>query len=164
MKKPHGKSISITVILLALSLVLSVQPALAASEAPAPAGYTDIPEDAAWVPAVQLLTQLGVFQGNSNGQFLPDGKVTREQFAKMAVVIANLATADNTGRNATRFADVSASRWSSGYIRTAAANGMMVGYADGRFHPDDTVSWGQALAVCLRLAGIDHHLVGGKLA
>lgn len=142
-------------LLTASLLVLTLLPAMAVTT------YTDIPVDAAWKSDVELLTRIGVLQGMTEGQFQPDAEVTREQFAKMAVTLTTLATTDNTRQNATRFLDVPASRWSSGYIRTAAANGLLTGYADGRFYPDTTISYAQVLTVCLRLLGHDDSTLGG---
>ena len=124
--------------------------------------YPDVPMDAGWKPAADLLTQLGILQGTPSGLFLPESLVTREQFAKMAVATANLATEDNTRQNATRFSDVPASRWSSGWIGTAVESGLLMGYADGRFHPGSTITYAQVLTVCLRMLGYDTSALSGS--
>lgn len=161
MRTTHPTIRFLTAILLTLALFVYGHPVFAETASTVQTVYPDVPADAVWASAVDLLSRLGVIQGNSNGQFLPDTAVTREQFAKMAVTAANLATDKTTTRNATRFVDVPASRWSSGYIRTATANNMMVGYADGRFHPEATITWAQALTVCLRLVGIGDDALSG---
>lgn len=117
------------------------------------ASFPDVPETAAWKAAVDRLTLLGIVNGSADGLFHPDAAVTREQFAKLAVSAANLATADNIKMNATSFSDVPSIRWSSGYVRTAVKNGMLTGFPDGRFHPDSPVTYAQALTVAVRMLG-----------
>ena len=123
--------------------------------------YPDVPETASWKASVDRLTLLGILSGTTSGQFLPDAAVTREQFAKMAVIAANEATEDHIRRNSTGFADVTASRWSSGYVRTAVALGFFTGYPDSRFHPTDPVTYAQALTISLRMLGHDTASLSG---
>lgn len=145
----------LAIILILILLTLSGLPISAATP------YPDVPEEAEWEQSVELLTQLGILQGTPSGLFVPDAVVTREQFAKLAVSIANLATEDNMRQGATPFVDVNASRWSSGWIRTAVSNGYLVGYTDGRFRPETEVTLAQALTVGLRLVGIEESSLPG---
>lgn len=139
-------------IALALSLLLILA---TTGTAFAATTYADVPETASWKASVDRLSLLGILSGTTSGQLLPDAAVTREQFAKMAVTAANEATDDQIRRNSTGFPDVSASRWSSGYVRTAVSLGFFTGYPDGRFHPADPVTYAQALTISLRMLGYD---------
>lgn len=114
--------------------------------------YTDVPADASWKSAAEKLQLLGIMSGNGS-TFQPNGFLTREQLAKMVVVAANQASTENIARSTTPFPDISLSRWSSGYIRTAAANGYITGMSDGLFHPAQTVTVAQAATVLVRMLG-----------
>lgn len=72
--------------------------------------------------AIMNLAGRGVINGIGNGKFEPNGKVTREQFAKMLVNTLNLTTTDNTQI----FADVPLNNTYFGYIE--AAKSYLTGY------------------------------------
>ncbi len=64
--------------------------------------------------------------------------VTREE---VAVIIANIIGLDGTQR-ATKFSDVPASHRNSGYIQSAVEAGIINGYSDGTFKPNQKVTRG----------------------
>lgn len=51
------------------------------------------------------------------------------------------------------FSDVPADAWYAFYVRELAARGVVAGYPDGTFGPEDPVSWGMALKLILLAAG-----------
>lgn len=64
---------------------------------------------------------------------------------------------DELGRysTVTVFPDVKPSYWASSYINMAAkGKGIIAGYVDGQFHPDRTVTVGQAVTILAAAAGI----------
>lgn len=54
------------------------------------------------------------------------------------------------GTGASGFGDVAASDWYSGYIKTAASYGILKGYDNGNFGPNDTITREQAMAMIAR--------------
>lgn len=71
---------------------------------------------------------------------------------------------DELGRysTVTVFPDVKPSYWASSYINMAAkGKGIIAGYVDGQFHPDRTVTVGQAVTILLRLLGYKDENLGG---
>lgn len=88
---------------------------------------------------IMYLSGAGVISGYPDGTFRPDEKVTRAQAAMMIGRALNL---DGTKRSQT-FSDVRAAHQASGYIASAAEAGIIKGYPDGTFRPDDTVTRGQ---------------------
>ena len=70
---------------------------------------------------------------------------------------------DNTTNVDKRFSDVSADAWYAEYINYVAENGLMNGYEDGRFGPNDNVTREQIAAILFRYAeykGYDTTLTG----
>ena len=49
------------------------------------------------------------------------------------------------------FSDISSTDWSFGGIKAAYDKGILLGYQDGTFRPDNNVTWGQALVIAARI-------------
>lgn len=129
-------------------------PALAASSFP------DVPENASYAEAVEYLNEIGIMQGDTNGKFNPDNMVTRAQMA--AIICRMLGETENLTTDGTRFSDVPASYWANGYIVKAAELGIIGGYQDGTFKPDNTVTYEQAVTMVVRSVNLtDNALVLG---
>lgn len=148
-----------------LSLLLAVCTAVTLLAVPAAAAdtvnFADI-TDRDTVMAVESLRLMGVLDGYGDGSFRPNATLTRAQFCKMAVYAMN--GADELGRynTVTVFPDVKPSYWAAGYINMAAkGKNIIAGYTDGKFHPNDTVTVGQAVTILLRLLGYKDENVGG---
>ncbi|MGE4485300.1 MAG: S-layer homology domain-containing protein [Oscillospiraceae bacterium] len=84
-----------------------------------------------------------VINGDENGNYNPDNDITRAEFA--AIVVRALGLAEGIGGNT--FSDISDEDWYCGYIETASAYGIIVGYTDGTFGPNDKISREQAMTV-----------------
>lgn len=129
-------------LLCVLALAL---PAFAAEEN----GYTDVPPGAWYEEAADYCRDSGLLQGTENGQFSPEGKVTRSMLATVLYRLAGSpAVTEESG-----FADVEAGAWYAGAVCWASQGGVMGGYGDGRFGPEDPVSREQLAAVLWRRAG-----------
>lgn len=112
--------------------------------------------------AVESLRLLGVLDGYSDGTFRPGAVLTRAQFCKMAVYAMNGSDELGRYRTVTVFPDVKPSHWAAAYINMAAkGKSIIAGYADGLFHPDRTVTVGQAVTILLRMLGYKDEDVGG---
>lgn len=148
-----------------LSLLLAVCTAVTLLAVPAAAAdtvnFADI-SDRDTAMAVESLRLMGVLDGYGDGSFRPYATLTRAQFCKMAVYVMD--GSDELGRysTVTIFPDVKPSHWAASYINMAAkGKGIIAGYADGKFHPDQTVTVGQAVTILLRLLGYKDENIGG---
>ncbi len=104
--------------------------------------------------ALQLLVDLGVFGGYEDGSLKPDSLVERDEMAKIIFVLNT--TLKEAGEGTVSFKDVPASNWASGYISWCATKGIIGGYGNGNFGPDDHVTYDQALKmVCGALGYTD---------
>ena len=116
------------------------------------ATYTDVAEDSAYYEAVETLNKLEIIEGYEDGTFKPEDGVTR---AEMAALIARIqgygATASGSAN--TTFADVPASHWASGYVANASGLGIINGYGDGTFGPDEPVLYEQAVKMIMATLG-----------
>lgn len=111
--------------------------------------------------AVESLRLMGVLDGYNDNTFRPGAALNRAQFCKMAVYAMNGAEELGLYNTVTIFPDVKPSYWAAGFINMASRKGIISGYADGQFHPDRTVTVGQAVTILLRLLGYKDENIGG---
>lgn len=123
------------------------------------AAYTDV-SGGELEPAAAALTSLGVFNGYPDGGFHPEEALDRGQFCKLAVLAGGYGDRLTSGAYQTMFDDVPPGHWASGYINLACSLGLVSGYGNGRFGPDDPVTLGQAAKVLLGLLGYTTEDVG----
>lgn len=116
------------------------------------ATYTDVTEDSAYYEAVETLNKLDIVTGYEDGTYKPEDGVTR---AEMAALIARIQGYGETAKGSanTGFTDVPASHWASGYIANAAGMGIINGYGDGTFGPEDPVLYEQAVKMIMATLG-----------
>ena len=118
------------------------------------ATYSDVVEDSAYSVAVESLSKLGIVTGYEDGTYGPEKAVTR---AEMAALIARIQGYEETAsaQTATVFTDVPADFWGSGYVAAASNMGIVNGYGDGTFGPDDAVKYEQAVTMIMRTLGYE---------
>ena len=101
--------------------------------------------------AVTRLTNLGILHGYEDGTFRPDSPVTRAEMAK--ILVTALAVQGPEGEDS--FSDT-ADHWAAPYIGAAAALGLIRGYPDGSFRPDDSVTTAEVLTMLVRALGMTY--------
>ena len=153
------KRITAWLLSVCMAVPLLVLPAGAAGSATVT--FSDI-GDRTTAMAVESLRLMGVLDGYGDGTFRPGTVLTRAQFCKMAVYALNGSDELGRYRTVTVFPDVKPSHWAAAYINMAAkGKSIIAGYADGQFHPDRTVTVGQAVTILLRMLGYKDEDVGG---
>jgi uncharacterized protein YuzE len=135
----------ILALVLALTLVLGTFSFAAA--APKDVAGTDCEE------AVARLGALGIIVGYPDGTFRPDQPVTRAEFSKIIVAALGIGEAAQYAAGVTRFPDVAADHWASGYINVAVDVGVIVGYPDGTFLPENQVTYAEAIKMIVAALG-----------
>lgn len=143
--------------LCALALCLAL--CLAALPPRAEAAFTDIGDDTTELAAA-VLQGLGVVNGTTSTTFSPDAPLTRAQMCALAVNAMGLSDQVSTGGRRTLFSDVPGSAWYNGYVNTAYSQGLVNGYGNGTFGPEDPVTYGQAATILLRMLGYTSAEVG----
>ncbi|RKD33504.1 S-layer homology domain-containing protein [Thermohalobacter berrensis] len=102
--------------------------------------------------AVKRLNALGLVQGDDRG-FAPDDTITRAEFATLVVRALGYEEVAEVSKGATNFTDVPATHWASGYINIASSMGLINGYGDGQFGPEDQITYEQAITLMVRALG-----------
>ena len=114
--------------------------------------FTDVAEESDVYTAVQTLSSLGILNGYEDGTFGPEKDITRAEFATVVCRALNVKSA---ATGATQFADVPADHWASGYINYVAGLGIVNGYGDGNFGPEDNVTYEQAIKMLVVALGFE---------
>ena len=101
---------------------------------------------------INVIKLFEIANGDENGNMNYDKEVTRAEFVKMAInASTNKEAAANIKLNISLFPDVKNSYWGSGYISVAVNNGLVTGYSDGTFKPNNAVTLEEAVTIVLRL-------------
>ena len=112
-------------------------------------GYTDVKKTDWYYDAVNYVNNNGIMTGYSETQFAPNDKLSRAQACQ---VIYNIADADEQATEST-FSDVSLGQWYTNAISWASKNGVVSGYGNNLFGPDDAITREQMAAILYRYAG-----------
>ncbi len=132
----------------------SGQPASGAdTQAVAPA-----PEPSAEEKAVKNVLSSRLMNGYPDGQFHPEGQLTRAQLAsiinKTFRVSERSIPPEVALRDPQMPSDVPPAHWAYDDVRTVLKHGVMQGYREGYFHPDHPVSRAEALAIFAQAYGV----------
>lgn len=110
--------------------------------------FKDVPADAWYGTAVSTLANLGVISGYQDGTFGPSRNITR---AELATILARFCGTPGTSV-LDRFTDISGS-WARKYINQAAEAGLVYGYTDGTFRPDQNITRAETIVMVNRILG-----------
>ena len=110
--------------------------------------FTDVETGAWYDSAVRYVYETGLMSGTSESTFSPDTAATR---GMIAAILYRLEGSPAVSGD-TAFADVDAGRYDADAVAWAAANGILSGYDNGLFGPDDAVTREQLAAILYRYA------------
>lgn len=99
--------------------------------------------------AAEYLATQDVLQGTDDTHFSPDALTSR---AMVATLLWRMAGQPQARIKIADFPDVDANSWYIEAVRWAAEQGIVTGYDDGRFGPNDTVTREQLAAMLARYA------------
>ncbi|HIS72779.1 MAG TPA: S-layer homology domain-containing protein, partial [Candidatus Scatomorpha pullicola] len=108
--------------------------------------YTDVPADSWFNNAISTLSNMGIIDGYADGSFRPDAPITRAEFTKIAVSFFEYA--DYVYENT--FTDVRSGSWYTQFIAAAVEIGLIEGYPDGTFRPDNYITRAEACTIVNR--------------
>lgn len=122
---------------------------------PAFAAFTDLTAEDDSYEAVDVLSKLGVINGYDDGSFKPANNVTRAEFTAMLLRTRGMGSVGSTSLENPPFPDVVSSdvSWAIANIRTAHEMGIINGYDDGTFKPNNNVSYEEAIKMIVCALG-----------
>ncbi len=108
--------------------------------------YSDCGPDLWCNNAISTLSNMGIISGYDDGTFRPYAKITRAQFAKIAVGFFETTTKEYQGY----YADVPEDAWYTDYVEAASRVGLIQGFQDGSFRPNENITRAQACVIVNR--------------
>lgn len=103
--------------------------------------FSDVSADAWYNLSVSTLAKAGIINGYPDGTFNPNGNITR---AELVSLISKFFTEIDVGDS--KFSDIDG-HWAAKMINEAFVMGIINGYADGSFKPDQFVTRAEAMKI-----------------
>ena len=119
--------------------------------------YSDVTESNMHYSAVETLSRLNLLKGYPDGTFGTDKDITRAEFA---AVICRAMDQQDLAKTNTPFSDVGFDYWGSGYVKMAYDLGIINGFGDGTFGPDQNVTYEQAIKMIMCALGYEPAIRG----
>ena len=112
--------------------------------------YKDVLPTEADGKAIELLSALGIVNGDADGYFRPNSQLTRGEFAK---IVANIFSEDMRIISDYPFVDVGDDVSLKGAVSIVYGYGLMLGKGDGYFRPEEPITGAEAVKTLVALAG-----------
>ncbi|MFC1496440.1 PorV/PorQ family protein [Candidatus Margulisiibacteriota bacterium] len=105
-----------------------------------------------WAKApIEHTGTVGLVQGYPDSTFRPDRSLTR---AELATLLVRAKGYKLPGHPIKVFKDVSSKHWAAGYVEIAMRTGLVKGYPDGKFRPNNRINKAEAITVLARFDGL----------
>lgn len=111
--------------------------------------FTDVATGTWYYEAVKFVSKNGLMNGSSGNLFEPDANLSR---AMLTQILYN-KEGKPTVTSSSRFTDVSSDVWYTDAVNWAAVNGIVGGYGNGLFGPNDNVTREQLAVMLWRYIG-----------
>lgn len=122
-----------------------------------PLPFLDVPEGHWSRSAVDYVYRAGLMNGTSATTFSPSATTTR---GMIVTILHRMEGSPAAGFSA--FSDVTSDAYYSAAVAWAAANGIVKGYEDGSFRPNDAITREQMAAILFRYAQYQGQDVSGQ--
>lgn len=111
-----------------------------------PVNLTDIPAGVEG-DAMRHMVSRGVLKGMGNGKFEPNTTITRA----MVTQVFRMISKDKAVGSSVSFADVNTNNWFADPVQWASNNGLVAGYPDGSFKPNQKLTYEEFASLLDRL-------------
>jgi hypothetical protein len=116
-----------------------------AAESP---GYTDVAEGSWSSPAITYVSEQNILVGYPDNTFRPNQNVTRAEFATVLVKAMDMQDTAPVS-SAAPFRDTSG-HWAQKQIQTVNSLGLMTGYPDNTFRPNQPITRAEAMTTVVK--------------
>lgn len=137
------------VIAVIITLISSILTYPASAGAAPNASFHDVIEGYWAEKQILSLANYGIVSGGADGRFRPTEGLRRSELAKLLIK----AFALTQNGDSPTFTDIPSNHWAVSYISTAASQGLVGGYPDGRFGPDEFATRAQVAKILVTIKG-----------
>lgn len=129
--------------------------------------FTDIPQGSAYYNATEYLRLNNLVKGYMDGSFGPGRRMNRAEFVQLmtnpfllkATRASDCTMNSGTGSSIASFDDVPVDSWYARPVCIAKMYGIVNGYPDGTFRPNDPITFVEAAKVASKV--LELHAQGG---
>lgn len=132
---------------------VTVKAVFAAQETDPDFPFADVAKGSWYYEGVRYAYENGLMSGTGEGTFSPDLPTSR---GMLVTILYRLAGSPAAG--SASFTDVAKGQWYADGVAWASANGVVSGYPDGSFRPNDTITREQMAAILYQYARIQGKL------
>ena len=100
---------------------------------------------------LQLYPHISYISGYGNGKVGPNDNMTRAQAAQVFFRLLNADTRAKYYKTSNNFADCDPNAWYNEAVSTLSNLGIIAGYGNGNFGPNDTITRAQFATICARI-------------
>ena len=113
------------------------------------ANFNDVSSNTWYSDGVAYCSQRGLIAGYSDGSFRPNNSITRAELAVICCAGLNLSREASN-----HFKDVNSKEWYAPYVLKCVQAGIISGYSDDSFGPNDRVTREQAAVIATNVYGL----------
>lgn len=110
---------------------------------------------------MDYLKSKGVLRGYSGGDLAPNQNITRAELLKMAMEAADWSISGHKYEGI--FWDVDSTDWFDSYVEKGYGYGLIEGYSDGSFRPNQTITRAEAVTILIRAFDLEPERSGGAV-
>jgi hypothetical protein len=114
--------------------------------------FADVPEGYWARQPIENTGTVGMVEGFPDGSFRPDRALTRAELATLMVRAKGIKMGTGSARKI--FKDVSANFWAAKYIDAAYREGLITGYPDKTFRPNNKINKAEGIAILVRFENL----------
>jgi len=103
----------------------------------------------------EALQRRGIVKGRSKGVYAPDDVLNRAEFTKIAIEAIGETVLSTDELEDTYFPDVPLYAWYAPYVNKAYELGLIKGYSDGTFRPEQPIKRVEAVKIMVSAFGFD---------
>jgi hypothetical protein len=115
--------------------------------------FLDLDPDHQAFEAIEYFASKDIISGYNDGTVRPQDNISRAEILKLLFLVLFEDVTSNVSEKV--FIDVDRSLWYAPFITEASKKGIINGYSDGTFRPNQSVSKVEALKILFQASGID---------
>jgi len=112
--------------------------------------FSDVSMEDPYFPAIAWGYYFGLISGYDDGTYQPENPVNRAEFLKVILLQSTSGAIDYTKGGNTPFLDIAGDEWFAPFVEMAYEGGVVDGYRNGKFHPEQTVNFAEALKIAYK--------------